>query len=179
VEGPDPDSHADDAFDVLRGYFERRQGHWPESEQNFIKAVQLDPRSTNAVNLLVDHYVLLRQFGKATGVYDRAIAIGLESPVLLVRRANIIYAASGELAPFRAVLEAAPPDLDVGGGETPLRIWVALAEGDYARARQVLAQSPRSDFQEYDFTYYFPRAWFEARIARAEGDESAAHCTSP
>ena len=159
---------------LLRGYVERRQGHWPESEQNFIKAVELDPRSTNAVNLLVDHYVLVRQFKKAIDVYDRASAIGLDSPILRVRRANIIYAASGDAAPFRTVLETASPNLDVGGGETPMRISVALAEGDFARARQVLAQSPRTEFQEVDFTYYFPRSWFEARIARAQGNESAA-----
>lgn len=159
---------------LLRGYIERRQGHWSESEQNFVKAVELDPRNTNAVNLLVDHYVLVRQFRKATDTYDHASAIGLDSPILRVRRANIVYAANGELAPFRAALEAASPNLDVGGGETPMRISVALADGDFARARQVLAQSPRSEFQETDFTYYFPRAWFEARIARAEGDESGA-----
>jgi TolB-like protein/Tfp pilus assembly protein PilF len=162
-------------FYLLRGYVERRQGHWSESEENFRKAVDLDPRNTNAVNLLVDHYVLVRQFTKATDVYDRAIAIGLDSPILRVRRANIVYAASGELTPFRAALEAASPNLDVGGGETPMRISVALAEGDVAGARQALAQSPRSEFQEVDFTYYFPRVWFEARIARAEGDEAAAH----
>ena len=159
---------------LLRGYIERRQGHWAESEQDFTKAVALDPRSTNAVNLLVDHYVLSRQFAKATGVFDRAIAAGLESPILLVRRANVVFAANGEVAPFRAVLEAAPPDLDVGGGETPLRILVALAEGDYARARQTLAASLRDDFQGVDFSFYFPRAWYEAEIARAEGDQPAA-----
>ena len=162
---------------LLRGYIERREGNWSESEQDFTKAVELDPRSTNAVNLLVDHYVLLRQFAKATDVYDHASAIGLDSPILRVRRANIVYAASGEVAPFRAALEAAPPNLDVGGGETPLRISAALAENDFARARQALAQSPRREFQEVDFTYYFPRAWFEARIARAEGDESAARAS--
>lgn len=159
---------------LLRGYVERRQGHWPESEQNFTKAVELDPRNTNAVNLLVDHYVLVRQFKKATDVYDRASAIGLDSPILRVRRANIVYAASGEIASFRAVLETVSPNLDVGGGETPMRISLALAEGDIARAREALTQSSRNEFQEVDFTYYFPRAWFEARIARAEGDEAAA-----
>lgn len=159
---------------LLRGYIERRQGHWPESEQNFTKAVDLDPRSTNAINLLADHYILVRQYTKATGVYDRAIAAGLESPILLVRRANIGFAASGEVGPFRAVLEAAPPNLDVGGGETPLRIMLAMAEGDFARARQSLALSPRADFQDVDFTFYYPRPWFEARIAQAEGDEPTA-----
>ena len=159
---------------LLRGYVERRQGHWPESERDFAKAVELDPRSTNAINLLADHYILTRQFTKASGIFDRAIAAGLESPVLLVRRANEAFAVSGDIAPFRAVLATASPNLDVGGGETPMRILVALAERDFARARQTLAASPRNDFQDVDFSFYFPRAWFEAGIARAEGDEPAA-----
>ena len=39
------------------------------------------------------------------------------------------------------------------------------------QARRVLAASPRNDFQDVDFSFYFPRAWYEALIARAEGDK--------
>ena len=125
---------------LLRGYIERRQGHWPESEQDFVKAVVLDPRSTNAVNLLVDHYVLLRQFAKAIGVYDRAIAaLDWNRPFCscagptssLPRMAK--WRLSGPSSKRRL-----PHSMSVAE-KRRLRILVALAEGDYARARQ----SPR------------------------------------
>ena len=41
-------------------------------------------------------------------------------------------------------------------------------------AARTLASSPRDTFQEVDFSFYYPRAWYEAIIARAAGDEEKA-----
>src|SRR5205823_9941125 len=71
-------------------------------------------------------------------------------------------------------LAAAPPDMDVGGGQTPARVLVALVDHNYTEAERVLAISPRQDFQDIDFSFYYPKAWFEAMIARAKGDTEAA-----
>ena len=38
----------------------------------------------------------------------------------------------------------------------------ALIDGNYAEAERVLAASPRADFQDIDFSFYYPKAWFEA-----------------
>jgi tetratricopeptide (TPR) repeat protein len=38
----------------------------------------------------------------------------------------------------------------------------------------VLAASPREDFQDIDYSFYYPKAWFEAMIARAKGDSAGA-----
>ncbi len=161
-------------FFVLAGYIERRQGRWPEAEADFRKAISLDPRNPNAVNLLTDTYVLLRRFEEAIRNYDRAIAAGLDTPIIHLRKEYIRFAASGDLEIAKRALAAAPPDLDVGGGTTALRILVALAEQNYDAATQALAASPRESFQEADFSFYYPRAWYEAIIARARGDENAA-----
>ena len=50
------------------------------------------------------------------------------------------------------------PDMDVGGGQTPVRILLALIDGNYAEAERVLAASPREDFQDIDFSFYFPKS---------------------
>ncbi len=55
-----------------------------------------------------------------------------------------------------------------------MRILIALVEHDYAAATRALAASPRDDFQEVDFTFYYPRPWYEAIIARARGDQETA-----
>ena len=157
-------------FFVLRGYIDRRQARWTEAEKEFARAVKLDPRNPNAVNLQCDTYILTRRFSEAVATYDRAIAVGLQSPIIFVRKAAIQFAATGDPSYLRAALDAAPPDLDIGGGETPLRILLALIDHNYDRARQVLAASPRSDFQEVDFSFYYPRSWYEAIIARSQGD---------
>jgi tetratricopeptide (TPR) repeat protein len=46
-----------------------------------------------------------------------------------------------------------------------------LIDGDRPEAERVLATSPRSDFQDIDFSFYYPKAWFEAMIARDNNDD--------
>lgn len=157
---------------MLAGYISRRQGHWTEAEADFTQAVRLDPRNPNAVNLLVDTQVLTRRYFDAIQTYDRAIAAGLQTPIMAVRKAAIAFAATGNAPALHAALASAPADLDVAGGETPMRIMLALIDHDYDGARAALAASPRTDFQEVDFSFYYPRAWYEAVIARAEGDQA-------
>src|SRR5207302_1108662 len=72
-------------FLFLSAYIDRRQGRWTEAEADIVKAVKLDPRNPNAVNLLTDTYVLTRRFPEAIRTYDRAIAAGLQVPIIFVR----------------------------------------------------------------------------------------------
>ncbi len=162
------------AFFVLSGYIHRRQGRWPEAGRDFIRAVELDPRSANAVNLLADTYALLRRFDEGVQTYDRALAAGLDQPIVHLRRELLRFAATGDTNILRQALAAAPPEMDVGGGETPLRILLAMVEHDYALASRALAAATRDDFQETDFSFYYPRAWYEALIARASGETTKA-----
>ena len=160
-------------FFLTSGYIGRRQNHWSEAEKDFAKAVRLDPRNPNAVNLLTDTYILTRRFTEAIATYDHAIAGGLQVPIIFVRKGATQFAGTGDVSYLRNALAAAPPDLDVGGGETPLRILLSLIDHDYEAARKTLAASPRHDFQEADFSFYYPREWYEAVIARAQGDRAA------
>jgi tetratricopeptide (TPR) repeat protein len=75
---------------------------------------------------------------------------------------------------LREALAKAPVELDIGGGTTPLRVWQALINKDYAEAQRLLVISPREEFQDVDFTFYYPKAWYEAIIARTKGDQDAA-----
>lgn len=160
-------------FFNLSGYINRRQGHWADAERDFATAVRLDPRNPNAVNLLVDTFVLQRRFPEARLAYDRAIAAGMREPIALIRRAALDFGETGDPTTLRAALAAAP-EVDVGGGETSWRVLLALIDSNYDEARSVLAASPREDFQDVDFSFYFPRAWYEAVIARAEGSSEKA-----
>jgi tetratricopeptide (TPR) repeat protein len=156
---------------VLSAYLDRRLGRWKEGEEDFNNAVNLDPRNANAINLLSDTFVLLRKFREGMAVYERAKARGFFPDIFKVRQAAIAFAETGNIEPLEAALDASP-QTDVGGGETALRILFATIRRDAAAARARLAASPRSDFQEVDFTFAYPRAWYEAIIARQEGDSA-------
>lgn len=160
-------------FFILSGYINRRRNHWPEAERNFSTAVSLDPRNPNAYNLLADTYVLQRRFAEAVQVYENVLANGEQTPILRYRLGSARFFWTGDTTLMRSVLTESP-DLDVGGAQTPARVLLALMDGNYSEADRALAASPREDFQDIDFSFYFPRAWFEAMIARTKGDSAEA-----
>ena len=163
----------DAAFFILSGYINRRRNNWAQAERDFSDAVALDPRNPNAYNLLADTYNLQRRHLLAAQVYDRVIAAGERTPIVFYRRASAIFNRTANSTELREVL-AKNPDLDVGGGQTSYRVFFALIDGNFTEAERALAASPREDFQDIDYSFYYPKAWFEAMIARAKGDSARA-----
>ena len=159
----------DAAFFILSGYINRRRNNWAQAERDFSDAVALDPRNPNAYNLLADTYNLERRHLLAAQVYDQVLAAGERTPIVFYRRASAIFNGTGNSTEMRDVL-AKNPEMDVGGGQTPFRVLFALIDGNFAEAERALAVSPREDFQDIDYSFYYPKAWFEAMIARAKGD---------
>ena len=163
----------DTAFFILSGYINRRRNNWAQAERDFSTAVALDPRNPNAYNLLADTYNLQRRHLLAAQVYDRVLAAGERTPIVFFRRDSALFNGTGNSTGLRQVLSE-NPDMDIGGGQTPIRVFLALIDGNFAEAERVLAASPREDFQDIDYSFYYPKAWFEAMIARAKGDSARA-----
>ena len=162
-------------FFILSGYINRRRNHFPEAERDFSTAFALDPRNPNAYNLLADTYVLERRPQETVHVYDNVLAAGESVPLVYFRRASAIQFGTGNIGPLREIL-AKFPDMEFAGGQTPVRVWISMLDRDYARAEKFLADSPREDFQDIDFSFYFPKSWYAGMIAREKGD--AAKMTS-
>src|SRR5437870_5819821 len=160
-------------FFILSGYINRRHNHFGEAERDFSTAFALDPRNPNAYNLLADTYVLERRFPEAVHVYDNVLAAGEQTPIVRFRRASSILWGSGDTGPFRDILTKFP-DMEFAGGQTPARAWMAMLDGNYAEAERILIASPRQDFQDIDFSFYFPKSWYRAMVARAKGDSAGA-----
>jgi TolB-like protein/Tfp pilus assembly protein PilF len=159
----------DPAFFILSGYINRRRNNWAQAETDFVDAVSIDPRNPNAYNLLADTYNLQRRHLRAAKVYDDVLAAGERTPIVFYRRASTIFNQTANSTELRDVLSK-NPDMDVGGGQTPYRVMFALIDGNFAEAERVLTASPREGFQDIDYSFYYPKAWFEAMIARAKGD---------
>ena len=114
-----------------------------------------------------------RRFPEAVHVYDNVLAAGEQAPIVRFRRASATLWGTGDTGPLRDIL-AKFPDMEFAGGQTPARAWMAMLDGNYAEAERVLAASPRQDFQDIDFSFYFPKSWYQAMIARAKGDSAGA-----
>ena len=160
-------------FFILSGYINRRRNHFPEAERDFSTAFAIDPRNPNAYNLLADTYMLERRFPEAVHVYDNVLAAGENVPVVYFRRAANVQSGTGDMGPFRDVLTKYP-DMEFAGGQTPVRVWIAMLDRDYAKAEKFLADSPLKDFQDIDFSFYFPKSWYEGMVAREKGDAAKA-----
>src|SRR6266536_1544907 len=160
-------------FFILSGYINRRRNHFHEAERDFSTAFALDPRNPNAYNLLADTYVLQHRFPEAVHVYDNVLAAGEQAPIVRARRASCMLWGTGDFGPLRDIL-AKFPDMEFAGSQTPARAWMAMLDGNYAEAERVLAASPRQDFQDIDLSFYFPKSWYQAMIARAKGDSARA-----
>jgi TolB-like protein/Tfp pilus assembly protein PilF len=160
-------------FFILSGYINRRRNHFHEAERDFSTAFALDPRNPNAYNLLADTYVLQRRFPEAVQVSDNVLAAGEQTPIVRFRRASAILYGTGDTGPLREILTKYP-DMEFAGGHTPFRAWMAMLDGNYAEAERLLAASPRQDFQDIDFSFYYPKSWYQAMIARAKGDSARA-----
>jgi len=160
-------------FFILSGYINRRRDHFPDAERDFSTAFALDPRNPNAYNLLADTYVLQHRFPEAVHVYDNVLAAGEQAPIVRARRASCMLWGTGDTGLLRDIL-AKFPDMEFAGSQTPARAWMAMLDGNYAEAERVLAASPRQDFQDIDLSFYFPKSWYQAMIARAKGDSARA-----
>jgi len=160
-------------FFILSGYINRRRNHFADAERDFSTAFAIDPRNPNAYNLLADTYMLERRLMDTVHVYDNVLAAGETVPIVRFRRTASILYATGDAGPVRDVLTKYP-EMEFAGGQTPFRVWMAILDHDYAAAEKFLAESPLKDFQDIDLSFYFPKSWYEAMIAREKGDAAKA-----
>ena len=160
-------------FLILSGYINRRRDHFPEAERDFSTAFAIDPRNPNAYNLLADTYVLERRPSEAVKVYDDVLSAGETGPIVYFRRAACFFYGTGDSESLRSVLTEFP-EMEFAGGQTPIRVWMAMLDRDYPAAEKFLIDSPLTEFQEVDFSFYFPKSWYIGMIAREKGDSAKA-----
>jgi len=78
------------------GLIARREGNWDESIAYLEQALALDPRNVELLMPAADTYTCLRQFPAALKLYDRALDITPNDPVIIAAKASI-YQADGNL----------------------------------------------------------------------------------
>lgn len=160
-------------FLILSGYINRRRNHFPEAERDFSTAFAIDPRNPNAYNLLADTYMLERRLPEVVRVYDSVLAAGEDVPIMRFRRASAVFYGTGDPKDLRDVL-AKFPEMEFAGAQTPTRAFMAMLDRNYVAAEKFVTSSPLKNFQDLDFSFYFPKSWYEAMIARAKGDSAKA-----
>ena len=85
---------------------QRRQGRWDEALKNFVRAVELDPRSSVTHFNLGETYGLLRDYDRAVREYDVAMAIAPDWSTVYPAKAKALLASGAGVDDARQALRA-------------------------------------------------------------------------
>ena len=161
--------------EVIAGRIARRLDHWDEAVRFQERAISLEPRDRELLQVLSTTYHFMRRYDDFDRTYANIIALTPSGELrdLLFGRAAIRAESAADLAPSRdalPALRAASPadDEHVHGIEVDLARWTRDSQ---ALDRLLHHQK----WEKYSVAgVVFPRAWFEALAAQMQGDQVTA-----
>ncbi|HEX8679222.1 MAG TPA: hypothetical protein VF683_04655, partial [Chthoniobacterales bacterium] len=157
----------------LAGCVERRQNRWSDSERNLRRALELDPRNPRIQEQLAINYRLQRRYREEDEMLARALELTPGSIELKQARGRIKLDAQAEPAELCETLSAVLREQPEAAGDiAQAMLECALCSRDGAAAEHALRLIPAAGIPLHGATY--PRAWFEALLARSFGDEARA-----
>ena len=96
---------------VATANVERSLGHWDRALELLQRAQKLDPRSTGATSMSAQVLLWTRQYPETQVQLDKALALAPASMSLIEAKA-MVDLAQGDLGRARAVIAAAPPEVE-------------------------------------------------------------------
>jgi serine/threonine-protein kinase len=157
----------------LAAYLDRRGGHWEDSMQNFVRALELDPRNANTLQQLAVSYHYLRRYADEAAILDRALKILPNDPGLRMTRAAIALDARADPRPLHAVIaKILAKQPGAAAGLSDQWLYLALCEHDAMHAHRAIAAMTPLGYSNAGI--FFPRAWCEALTAQSENRPDAA-----
>ena len=160
-------------FFLLRGYIERRKGHWDESLGNMEKAIKIDPRNFSLWQEIALNYHMLRRYPEMRAAAGHAVAIVPEDGLTRVFRAVIdLYCCANPRPVHKIIHEVITADPTVASSVADIWFDLALCERDNAEIAQALSAISETGSQPEFVT--LPRAFCEGLAARVRNDTNAA-----
>src|ERR1051326_9119879 len=159
----------------LKGYVERRQGHWLESTNNLRKVLEIDPLNFFVVGQVSATYQWLRDYEQAKAVLDRVLAIAPKDVITRLLHAQIDLHWRADTKPLHATIDAILAE-DPSEAAAVSNIWLnlALCERDPVAADRALVALAGDAFYAFP-NAPFNRSFTEGLIASIRGDSAAAH----
>jgi serine/threonine protein kinase len=160
-------------FFQLKGYIERRRGHWEECILNLQRAIDLDPRNVDLLQQIALSYGHLGRYSEEKSVFDRVLAIEPDDIETQIESALVELDWKADTRPLhrtinsiRATNLSAMPEIAVG--------WLicSLSERDDTSIKDALAAS--SEFPLSADVVQFSRPFMEGLIARMAKDDDKA-----
>ena len=158
---------------ALKGYIQRRQGHWEESTRNLERSIELDPRNFFTLQQIALSYGLLHRYADAASIWERALAVEPGDVNTKVGLAAVQFHSKADTKPLRQAIDsirATNPSalLNVAND------WLscAFAERDLTEVKNAL--DAFGDTPLTDYAVHLIRPLIEGIMARMSQDEDKA-----
>jgi predicted Zn-dependent protease len=109
------------------------------------KAVTLDPRNPELLEILADQYSTRRRYRDFERVWDRLIQLKPDDPMVRVMKIQAGFMEKGDLKTTRAEIEALPAAVKDDSWITIQRCFYAMCDRDFATAHEIVSQSPHEE----------------------------------
>ena len=158
---------------AVKGYIQRRQGHWEESTRNLERAIDLDPRNFFMLQQIGLSYGVLRRYPEEIAVLDRALAIEPGDVDTKVALAAVQFHWKADTRPLHQAIDSIRAT-NPGALPSVANDWLscALAEDDIGAARNAL--DAFGEIPLTDYAVHLNRPLMEGIIARMGNDDNKA-----
>ncbi|MDQ6623172.1 MAG: hypothetical protein M3Y86_06770 [Verrucomicrobiota bacterium] len=160
---------------VFKGSVARRQGRWREANENFQRALELDPLNFRFLIEAAFTFQAQRQFAQAREMYERALKILPRDSFVRVQLAEIAFDEQGNPEPLRAELAAVLDQDPNAATEVANALFrVALAGHDPALMTRALQAIRPEGLRDLMNNSLWAREWFVGLAAHTLGDTRSA-----
>jgi tetratricopeptide (TPR) repeat protein len=130
----------------LTALFDQVQGRWEQATAGLEKAVSLDPRNPELLQVLAWHYFYLRRYRDAERIQDRLIELEPDQPLLALIKAECAFSEKADLKRVRAAFEALPASIKDDGWITTLLVYYAAMDRDFKTPTRLSKKVQRKRF---------------------------------
>jgi tetratricopeptide (TPR) repeat protein len=150
-----------------------RQGNFEKALQEYNEAVRRDPRNWDLFERFAVVLYLTRQFPTAEQVFDRAIELAPDRPILkLLREYGATYTKTGDTTPWRLAIAALPATMAEDRTVLSLHLSCALYEGDWQRAMGLVDKMKGGEDNQFAYTIApVPVGCYSILLARLQGEQ--------
>ncbi len=157
----------------FRGFLNRRQGHWPEADEDLKQALELDPLNFYYLQQVSQSDEKLRRFDHMADMIRRALAVVPNDPGARIHLAEADFFARADLKPLQKTLDAIIRETPEMAPPVAVNlVHLALCQRDFVAARRAVDLIIAEGSTEESFA--FPRGWYAGLVARVQGDKAAA-----
>ena len=159
---------------AVKGYIQRRQGHWEESTRDLERSIDLDPRNFFMLQQIALSYGVLRRYPEEIAVLDRALAIEPADVDTKVALAAVQFHWKADTRPLHQAIDSILAT-NPGALASVANDWLscALAEDDIGAARNAL--DAFGEIPLTDYAVHLNRPLMEGIMARMSNDDNKAH----